>query len=221
LVRKAVDYDVKLGNGRGLNTEEICQVLLSIHFTMTATPSILCAHAVKELTNRPDLWNQIREELNPQTTSLNEVLRHKTLNACVIEGARLNTHVSIVVRSTFKHSYIGPYYLGNSDVVSVPGALLFESEMGNDTFPEAGKYNPERFLREESDPMTPRSFWLWGAGVHSCPGRNISIGVAKLFMIHLIHHFDAKLVSTTERDYYTLNTLPYQNININLTPIFN
>lgn len=221
LVRRIVDHEMKV-NGRDINAEEKCQILLAFHFTISTTPHAFCTHVLKELSCRPDLWKRIRTELEPTDENIDSILKNETLHACAMEGGRVNANISILTRMTKPDSYVGPYYLGNVDMVTIPGALCFEGEAGKFSFKDARKYNPERFLNgNESEPLNPRAFWLWGVGTHSCPGRNISIAICKLFMVHIIHNFDVSLLRKTTRDYSTLNTLPLQTVELSLTPILN
>jgi len=219
LLRVAAD-DILTEDGKKLTKEEICEAMLFSHSTLVSIPSAVCAYVVKELSGRPDLWSQIRTELDPSSPSyVQDVLGNDTLHACFIEGIRLNTNVLFPVRSCNPNSSLGEFDLGQVDQVGIPGKLFFNGSQAESLYSKAHEYRPERFLGDKPEPTDRFSFWFWSAGLHACPGRNIALGICKVFIANFIRNFDAELVYTSKPNYCSILATGDQVIKVKLTPV--
>jgi cytochrome P450 len=107
----------KLGSRR-MSPNEICENLLTTIAAVSGNLIILATQVIKELSYQPVLWSQLREELDG--AGVEGILQNKTLEACILEGARVNSNALTLRRSLFPSSTLGDYDVGDCDQLLSP-----------------------------------------------------------------------------------------------------
>ncbi|KAH8892368.1 putative cytochrome P450, partial [Thozetella sp. PMI_491] len=135
------------------------------------------------------------------------------LDAFLKESSRLHPSDSISVRRKVLEPFTfqdGTHILPG-DVVCVPmQAMMLDEEV----YPDSAAFDPLRFVTPVDDhdnyeisaenmPSTVRNtsrftdsdfaYPLWGLGKHSCPGRYYASMILKIFVAHIITHYEIKL----------------------------
>ena len=149
----------------------------------------------------PDCLVRAREEvrrLAPDTASFTiaQMDSLEYLGACASEAMRLKPVAPFLPVEALRDTVIGD--------VAVPAGSLVWCVMRHDTvsdthFPEAHKFQPERWLAEGGhEANNKRAAMPFGAGLRTCPGRYLALLEIKIAMAMLLGSFDIAGVDTPD-----------------------
>ena len=85
---------------------------------------------------------------------------------------------------------LGKYKFYKGDVVDVPYISQYFRE---EFFPNANKFDPDRFIRGLDKSVPPMAFTPFGTGGRVCIGRGLAEAVTKLFMVQMLQRFEISL----------------------------
>ena len=194
----------------------------------------------QEQGSSPSYWDQLRAACHRHLTPDNgagdvrPLLDDPLLNACIMESARLNTHIFPVSRKPQKQAMlggvgltptIGNYFLdpkcnGRIDTIAFcPPLLQVYGPQAENTFEDPESYNPNRFLEGDDhahararESFKSTNVMTWGAGLHLCPGKMFALYEIKMALALLVAGFDIErsLKKTT------FHSVPLQSVKLSL-----
>lgn len=65
-------------------------------------------------------------------------------------------------------------------------------------FPEAEKFDPDRFSSEKSQERAPFAYIPFSAGKRNCIGQRFALMEEKIILVHILRKFKIKSMRTTE-----------------------
>lgn len=208
IMRHCVDREPELSD------EEICDAIVCLLYVSSENTALGLNATITDLIKNPIYLEKLRAEIlqtnstdltdQIDPTNYKEMIRNKDnlLHACVLESARLNSHVFAITRNTNKSSTLGEYYVGNIDHVVLCEPLLMAYESAHETFEDPTKYFPERYLINKSL-ANPDKIITWGAGPHLCPGKLFAIYEIKTAIISILTQYDIYAKSIPPLNYFS------------------
>lgn len=152
------------------------------------------------LQQNPAAMRKAREEVlrvapDPAAFSIEQMDGLDYLDACAQEAMRLKPVAPFLPLEALRDSVIGD--------VQIPKGGLVWCVMRNDTVsdshvPQAGQFDPERWLRRGEDAMDKHVSMPFGAGVRTCPGRYLALLEIKLASAMVLSSFDIASLDTVD-----------------------
>jgi alkylated DNA repair dioxygenase AlkB len=166
-------------------------------------------------------WNMVKEDSKKYLLSGNvkDLFSSQILDACVMESARMNTHVFALDRKPKTNTAVlGDYYIGETDCIALCEPMMMVYDCS--PFEDPLKYNPDRFLGDKAASKAPKSVMTWGAGVHVCPGKQFAIYEIKTAMALLTNNFEQFVFqSAGKNNYFSPSAFLEKTVKVNLTPL--
>ena len=191
VIRVAVDSQLQLTD------RDIAEALITLLYVGSENTALGMVAAVADLAEHPHVWEQVKEEgmKYAQEGQLQEVVRDsQLLEGCMLESARLNSHIFPLARVPAGKTTLGKWSLDGIDVVAVCPPLLMRYEGA--TASKAQEYLP---YRDRTDAIL-----TWGAGIHKCPGMVFAKWEIKAGLALLAMHFAApKLTQIGNINYFS------------------
>ncbi len=186
LIRVAVDSEEHLSNA------QIADIIVCLLYVSSENTALGLTNSLIDLAHNPDHWYRLRKEL--AGISLAELYKNKALNDCIMETARLNSHIFALNRKPQKAMVVDGYVI-DTDVDAValcPPLIMRERSL---------EYDPLRFNTERSD---ANSIITWGPqGMHLCPGKIFALYEIKTAIALIVGMYDPPHVDS--KAYNTLN----------------
>lgn len=224
VIRKAIEY-IRPENNKKLTNEEIGDILICLLYVSSENTALGLSASLIDLARHPDYWNEVREtsERYLHDKDYHGLLKDQLINACVMESARLTSHVFALMRYPVNNNEtLGEYAIGNCDIVALCEPMLMRHECASDVFENANEYNPERFL-EGKEKKDPQSVMTWGAIVHLCPGKMFAIYEIKIALSLIVTNFERFDISDedySKLDYFSPSAFAERNANVFFNPLF-
>lgn len=205
-----------------MTDDEICDSILCLMYVSSENTALGLNATLIDLLKNPIYMEKLRAELLLNGNEDKRIIKEQAnlLNSCVLESARMNSHVFAITRDTNKSSTLGDYYIGNIDHVVLCEPILMLSEDAIDNFKNPSKYYPERFLIDQSL-RNPMNVMTWGAGPHLCPGKMFAIYEIKTGVLALLRKYKMNAINIPKIDYFSpsafgdmINTEIYAEENI-------
>lgn len=189
--RTGVDYyDKEIG--RHLTNEEIGDIIVCLLYVSSENTALGLSATITDLARHPKYWDMVKAESAKYLKSgdVKSLYASSILDACVMESARMNSHIFALNRKPInRDATIGGYYVGDVDCVAMCEPMLMNYDCAEENFKDAQQYNPDRFLSEK-EKKTPYQVMTWGAGVHLCPGKQFAIMEIKAAMSLVTNNFE-------------------------------
>ena len=225
VIRSAVDFVEE--NGFRFTDEEVGDIIVCLLYVSSENTALGLSAAITDLAQNQQWWEKIRDECQ-NINDAKTLFSHPTLDACVMESSRLNTHIFALNRKPVNKVNLGEYYVGDADSVALCEPMLMSYDCSEDIYKDPLSYDPTRFFKPRNEPKTPQHIMTWGSGVHLCPGKNFAIYEIKMATALMVKNFNAEIVGNLPPlDYFspsafaerpvTMRLFPIQNVNNNLT----
>ncbi|CAI4215814.1 unnamed protein product [Parascedosporium putredinis] len=193
------------------NHDQLVKDVITATFESTPTTAVSLYWMLTELLQRPDLVEELREEITGvlkdgklPATQLTELPK---LDSFMRESARVNTFhylgLSRILKEDVQFS-IGPK-LPKGTIVCVDQHHIHNS---TSLYPDPEVFEPQRFLRLREKPghetrhqYTSNSPELltWGDGPQVCPGRVFAGNTIKILLSHLLLNYDIQYPLGTQK----------------------
>ncbi|MEU4448285.1 cytochrome P450 [Actinosynnema sp. NPDC050801] len=161
--------------GQGMTDEEIHDEMITLFVAGVETASRVLAWAFHEIGRRPDIESQLLAEVD-------EVLQGRPVG---VEDLPRLTYTRRVINEVLR--FYGPWLLmrrpitdvelggvpmpAGTELIVSPHALHHDPR----SFPDPGRFDPDRWLPERVAEMPREAFIPFAAGVHQCIGSNFAI----------------------------------------------
>lgn len=182
-------------DGGTLTDHEITGMLVAAMFAGHHTSSVTTAWTMFELLQHPDQLARVVAEVDRVAdkdpamafTSIRELT---TTECAVKEALRIHPPLFILLRAVQYDFEVNGY--------TVPkGAWLIVSPLvahqQNDVFPEADKFDPDRYAPGRQEDKRPFAYISFGGGRHKCMGNSFALLQIKAIMAKLLHTYEFEL----------------------------
>lgn len=169
--------------------EEVDTFMFEGHDT-TASGLTFC---LMLLANHKDVQDKIIEELDEifgdstRPADMNDLSKMRYLDCCIKESLRLYPPVHFISRSIDE-----PIKLSNYDIP--PGIFchvhIYDLHRREDLFPNASKFDPERFLPENCVGRHPYAYIPFSAGPRNCIGQKFAMMEMKSAVAEILRRFE-------------------------------
>lgn len=145
-----------------------------------------------QLLSNPDCLEKVREEytrLYKESNGSIDPMKQKYLRACFQEAVRITPPGPQVIRYATKDFEFEGYTVREGDEVLVQ---IAGDHMDEELFPNPEKFDPERFLGEETSKLK-RHILPFGSGAHRCTGASIGPIITQEIVSHWVNHYDLEI----------------------------
>ena len=186
-----------VGDKKSLTDEEIIANIVLILLAGYETTASLLTYSSYLLALHPEIQTRLRQEIQTAKKENNGVLGYETLtslpylDAVITETLRMYPPVTKVDRQcsedyTLVHEG-KRIFIPKGAAVMIPIYAVHHME---EYYPEPSVFNPDRFLPENKDHLTPYTFLSFVAGPRNCIGMRFALLEAKLALSSLLMEFD-------------------------------
>jgi cytochrome P450 len=223
LIRSSVDFESPEHDR--LSDADVTDLILGFLYVSSENTSVGLANVVT-LMAAPEnkaMFDLLRKECDENLNDTAALLKGPILNACVMEMARLTTHIFSIPRMPMsRFSSLGPYHIGKEyDSVSLSGQMVMvHTADAQRTYHDALTFNPTRFLGKNKEPYNSPNIVTWGGGFHLCPGRMFALYEIKIALAHMVTNFSFEAVakgSDYEFDYFSPNAFANRKVKMVLS----
>ncbi|KAK1830684.1 cytochrome P450 [Podospora conica] len=189
-----------------IDTTQLTKDVITATFESTPTTAVSLYWMLTELVLRPDLVDDLRQELQPillpdgtlPPTQLTELAK---MDSFMRESARVNTFhylgLNRILQQDFQFS-IGPR-LPKGTIICVDQDNIHNSPA---LYPNPDEFDALRFHRKREQPghetrhqyaSNGPELLTWGDGPQVCPGRMFATNTMKILLAELLLHYDLQL----------------------------
>jgi len=187
-----------------IDMEGCCEEVDTFMFEGHDTTSAAMTWTIQEIGNNEDVLNKCIQEVNEvfgesdRPASIEDLNRLEYIDACIKEGLRKFPSVPIFARelSESENVEIGntKYHLKKGSLYVFPVYYLHRDEKH---WPEADKYNPDRFLSGNADRRYAYSYTPFSAGSRNCIGQKFALLEEKVLISKMLRSFKWKSLRET------------------------
>ena len=206
-------------DGSLLDDQEIIDhlifVMAAAHDTLTSGLS----STVYYLAKHPEWQRRVREEMLAAGLTRHQLtaaaLGELELGDNVIkEALRLNTPAPIIWRRAVRDIEFGGFRIPAG---TVTGANLLLTQRLEEHWPDAERFDPDRFTPENSKDRHRFAWTPFGGGAHMCLGLHHAMMQSKAFLLHLLSEHRVEIdPSYVPRWYYWPNCRPLDGLPVTL-----
>ena len=218
--RKSVDWEDK--DGYKLNNREIGEIVTCLLYVSSENTALGLAATMIDLSRNEAAWNMVKKESTEylEQNDISSLFGSPVLESCVLESARINSHVFALQRLPKDKTIINGYDVSDVDSVALCEPMLMI--YNQDKYKDPTKYNPMRFITGSSEPKNPKDILAWGAGRHLCPGKQFAIYEIKAAMALLTTNFEKFTIPDSEYgslDYFSPSAFAERDVKVILNPL--
>jgi len=178
-----------------LTYEDLREEVDTIMFAGHDTTSIAVSFCLWFLGHNPDLQDRVYEEICDVAgasgyVSAEHIKQLKLLEACIKEAIRIAPPVPQYTREVTEDCTIGGYKVPAGTNIILSAYMLHRDPK---YFPDAERYNPDRFLADGSWP--PYAYVPFSAGPRNCIGQKFAMQMMKVIISWVIRSY---VVTTTQ-----------------------
>ncbi|XP_050456470.1 cytochrome P450 4C1-like isoform X1 [Cataglyphis hispanica] len=171
------------------------------------------------LEHQEKLHEELEEVFKDSKTpaSVKELSQLKYLDRVIKETLRIFPSVPIITRKLAEDVKIDDYTLPKDTTVLLEIALTHKNPQ---VWTDPKKFDPDRFLPENSKHRNPYAYIPFSAGPRNCIGQRFALLEEKTILTAILRKWRVKSVKTTETVQYGLNIIyqPCEEIFIHFTP---
>ncbi|XP_035702001.1 sterol 14-demethylase isoform X2 [Folsomia candida] len=147
ILRATVDSFNEL-TGKPLTNREIGEILLCLLFVSSENTATGLTLAIVNLVNHPEHWDRARAESRKflRNGDVKGIMTSEYLHACVMEMARLNSHMFAILRRPREKNVLGEFFVGEVDAVGMCVQMMQVHGSAEEVFSDPTTYKPDRFL---------------------------------------------------------------------------
>lgn len=192
-----------------MTCEEIAAQVFIFYIAGTESTSGTTSFTLHELCQNPNLMKRAQEDVDKSLNMHNQEISYDSINdmkfidLCVKETLRKHPALPILNRECTKDYQIpGTSRIiqqGTSIVISLLGIHRDERY-----FPEAERYNPDRFLSED---FKSKAYMPFGEGQRNCIAYRMGILATKVALVVLLSKYNFEALEKGEIE-FAANTIP-------------
>ena len=160
-------------------------------------------HMIYLLAKNPDVQDRVYEDIAnicPDTDKINHenIKDMHLLEATISETLRIRPAATMHARQCMKDAEVLGIKIPKGTKILLPN---LPSHLNEEFFPNPHEFQPERFLKENSDQIQPFTWRPFGSGTRECIGKRFSIVEIMIFMAKLLTKFKIVDIPETKTDY--------------------
>jgi cytochrome P450 len=188
--------DARYSDGEGMSDElvlsESMQLLVAGHETSSNALSWL----LYLLSSRPDCLERVRQEfhsvLGEGPLSFGDVPKFEFTTQVILEALRLYPPFWMIDRMAVADDRVGDIAIPQGSMVIV---YVYGAHHAQRYWPDAERFDPERFTKTNEKLQTPFTHLPFGAGPRGCIGGNYAMLQILMILSELLRRYDIQLVS--------------------------
>jgi len=178
-------------DGQTLTNEDIREEVNTFVFEGHDTTAMGLNWATYLLGHNPEIQERLQEELDrvladKEVITADDVKEIKYLDLIIKEAQRLYPSVPVFARYIEEEVVIGKYTLPQGVNAFVITYLLHRDAK---VFPDPEKFDPNRFLPENSQGRSPFAYVPFSAGPRNCIGQKFAMMEMKITLAKLFHQY--------------------------------
>jgi len=146
---------------------------------------------------------EIKDNIGSDDITHENISKLEYLEACIMETLRINPPVTEHDRTCVNDCIVNGIKIKKGTLIKMP---IYAAHYDPDFFPDPERYQPERFLKENSDDIIPYTWRPFGAGNRVCIGQRFAMMEMKLFIAKFLSKFKVfateKSGVTTDNGYF-------------------
>uniref|UniRef100_A0A182JEX4 Uncharacterized protein n=1 Tax=Anopheles atroparvus TaxID=41427 RepID=A0A182JEX4_ANOAO len=179
--------------------EEVDTFMFEGHDTTTAGMS----WALFLLALHPDIQDRVYEEIesifpngSDRPATMQDLNEMKLLERCIKETLRLYPSVSFFGRTLSDDVQLGGYHVPAKTIIGIHAYHVHRDER---FYPDPEKYDPDRFLQENTENRHPYAYIPFSAGPRNCIGQKFALLEEKSILSSILRRFRLRSVRTREQ----------------------
>lgn len=185
---------------KGLTDHEILSQAMIFLFAGYETTSSSLTFLSYNLATNPQVMKKLQEEVdatfpNKAPIQYQELMQMEYLDCVINESLRLFPIASRLERVAKASVEINGFVIPKGMVVMVP---TWPMHRDPEIWPEAEKFKPERFSKENKETIDPYSYMPFGAGPRNCIGMRFALVVMKLAIVEILQRYSFSVCKETE-----------------------
>jgi sterol 14-demethylase len=181
--------------------DEITGMFISLMFAGHHTSSGTSSWTLIELMRHPDIYAEVRNELDElyadgQEVSFHALRQIPKLENVIKETLRLHPPLIILMRVSQGEFEVQGYPIHQGDFVATSPAI---SNRIPQDFPEPNDFDPDRYEKPREEDVLQRWTWIpFGAGRHRCVGAAFATIQIKAIFSVLLREYDFEMIQPPE-----------------------
>lgn len=181
--------------------DEITGMFISLMFAGHHTSSGTSSWTLIELMRHPDIYAEVRNELDElyadgQEVSFHALRQIPKLENVIKETLRLHPPLIILMRVAQGEFEVQGYPIHHGDFVATSPAI---SNRIPQDFPEPNDFDPDRYEKPREEDVLQRWTWIpFGAGRHRCVGAAFATIQIKAIFSVLLREYDFEMIQPPE-----------------------
>jgi sterol 14-demethylase len=181
--------------------DEITGMFISLMFAGHHTSSGTSSWTLIELMRHPDIYAEVRNELDElyadgQEVSFHALRQIPKLENVIKETLRLHPPLIILMRVSQGEFEVQGYPIHQGDFVATSPAI--SNRIAQD-FPEPNDFDPDRYEKPREEDVLQRWTWIpFGAGRHRCVGAAFATIQIKAIFSVLLREYDFEMIQPPE-----------------------
>ena len=181
--------------------DEITGMFISLMFAGHHTSSGTSSWTLIELMRHPDIYAEVRNELDElyadgQEVSFHALRQIPRLENVIKETLRLHPPLIILMRVAQGEFEVRGYPIRQGDFVATSPAI---SNRIPQDFPEPNNFDPDRYEKPREEDVLQRWTWIpFGAGRHRCVGAAFATIQIKAIFSVLLREYDFEMIQPPE-----------------------
>ena len=181
--------------------DEITGMFISLMFAGHHTSSGTSSWTLIELMRNPDIYAEVRNELDElyadgQEVSFHALRQIPKLENVIKETLRLHPPLIILMRVAQGEFEVQGYPIHQGDFVATSPAI---SNRIPQDFPEPDAFDPDRYEKPREEDVLQRWTWIpFGAGRHRCVGAAFATMQIKAIFSVLLREYDFEMIQPPE-----------------------
>ncbi|XP_066264990.1 cytochrome P450 4V2-like isoform X1 [Branchiostoma lanceolatum] len=184
-----------------LTMEDIQEEVDTFMFEGHDTTAAAANWAIFLIGSHPEVQRKVHEEMDRvmsdpgQKPTMDDLREMKYLECCIKEALRLYPSVPFFARTLSEDCIIGGYEVPKGVTAIVP---TYNVHRDPNHWPDAEKFDPERFFPENSAGRHPYAYIPFSAGSRNCIGQRFALMEEKAILSSIFRHF--RIETTQQRD---------------------
>lgn len=186
--------------GSGVDNDSVAGNVSALLLAGEDTTANTIAWMLYLLRRHPEALHRAREEVrrvapDPAGFSIEQMDALDYLDACAQEAMRLKPVAPFIPLEALRDTVVGDVLVPKDGLV---WCVMRRDSVDDQHFPNAARFEPERWLRQGEEAADKRVSLPFGAGLRTCPGRYLALLEIKVCMAMLLASFELAAIDTPD-----------------------